>query len=451
MRQPLRVLCICALAFSCILIPASVNAVESARTPNILIITIDTLRPDRLSSYGYARRTSPNIDRLLEDGARFTGARTVEPLTTPALSSMITSLYPHEHGSSRNGLKIRPGLPSLSKILAQRGYRTAAFVGNWTLRDRLSGLSEHFDQFEEILTRKRWFGMVKNEATAEDLTSGTLRWLREHVRKKRQPFLVWVHYVEPHAPYLVYPEIASRFGIQKPKKASASDRYDMEIAFVDRWIGKLVAGIRKLSPPERTLTVFTADHGESLGEHDYWGHGANLYDPGLRIPMGIHWPGRIPRSIVQGPAVIFDIAPTLLGILGLKPPDSFRGIDWTPVIRGEAEPPMERITFYQTHKGAVQPVQNPEKARRNGLRELAVVQENSKKILRIDEGLFAMFDLAADPSERNNLVADKAVAENRLLQWRQVVEESLLAYEGTFSTALSLEDQEKLRALGYAQ
>ncbi|HYG64404.1 MAG TPA: sulfatase-like hydrolase/transferase, partial [Thermoanaerobaculia bacterium] len=120
-------------------IPGAQPRAASQRFPNVLIVTVDTLRADRLSSYGYRRPTSPAIDKLLASGARFTQARTVEPLTNPALCSMFTSTYPHENGATRNGLRMRRGLPSAAATLGKRGYRTAAFVGNWTLRDEISG------------------------------------------------------------------------------------------------------------------------------------------------------------------------------------------------------------------------------------------------------------------------------------------------------------------------
>jgi arylsulfatase A-like enzyme len=157
----------------------------------VVILTIDTLRADHLSSYGYARPTTPNIDRLLASGVRFTDARTVEPLTNPALASMFTSLYPHEHGATRNGLRMRPGLPSVARALGRRGYESAAFVSNWPLKNRISGLGEHFDRYEEVFTRKRWLGLFKDEANAEDLTDAALAWLARPRRASR-PFLLWV-------------------------------------------------------------------------------------------------------------------------------------------------------------------------------------------------------------------------------------------------------------------
>jgi arylsulfatase A-like enzyme len=170
--------------------------------PNVVVVTVDTLRADRLGSYGYARNTSPHLDRLLNDGVRFGQARVVEPLTNPSICSMMTSLYPQDHGASRNGLRIRRGLASLPKSLSDHGYDTVAFVGNWTLKNKLSGLGEHFDEYESILTRKRWFGFLRSEATAADLTSAAIEWVDGHVDDSAaRPFLLWVHYVEPHAPY----------------------------------------------------------------------------------------------------------------------------------------------------------------------------------------------------------------------------------------------------------
>src|SRR6188768_1489400 len=176
--------------------------------PNVLLVTGDTRRADRVSSYGYARPTTPNLDRLLARGVRFAQARTVEPLTTPALASLLTSRYPHEHGATRNGMRLRAGLPSLARVLGQRGFRTAAFAGNWTLRDAISGLGEHFHAYRQIASRKRWV-VLKGEATGDDLTAAALDWLAELRRDSPdRPFLLWVHYVEPHAPYRAQPGFA---------------------------------------------------------------------------------------------------------------------------------------------------------------------------------------------------------------------------------------------------
>ena len=187
---------------------------------NIVLITVDTLRADHLSAYGYHRETSPNLDRLLRQSALFEQARTVEPLTAPSLASMLTSIYPHQHGATRNGMPIYSGLPSLTKEFQKQGYQTAAFVGNWTLRDGISGLGEHFQTYREVFTRKRWLGLFLSESTAEDLSDAALKWLEQPTR----PFFLWVHYADPHAPYRYHQAFAAQLGVDQEDKANQKER-----------------------------------------------------------------------------------------------------------------------------------------------------------------------------------------------------------------------------------
>jgi choline-sulfatase len=416
----------------------------------VVILTIDTLRADHVSAYGYRRPTTPNIDRLLASGARFTEARTVEPLTNPALASMFTSLYPHEHGATRNGLKMRPGLPSLARTLTRRGYESAAFVGNWPLKDRISGLGEHFERYDEVFTRKRWLGLFKDEATAEDLTDAALGWLAE-ARKGRRPLLLWVHYAEPHAPYRLHEELARPLGLPRRGEATRPDRYDTEIAFADAQLGRLLAAFDR--DPElkaNTLFVFAADHGESLGEHGYWGHGRNLYEPTLRIPLGMAWAGKIrPGTTVEAPALNLDVAPTVLGLSGLPIPAGFRGFDWTPVFQG-APPPRDRILWFEAHKGAVLSSREAADARRKGLLEVGVMVNGRKQILHLTEGALSLFDLAKDPREVRGLTADAQLAQ-RLQEWMDTVQRGLVASDRLGPAEVGSEDAAQLRALGYLQ
>jgi arylsulfatase A-like enzyme len=415
--------------------------------PNVLIVTIDTLRADRLSSYGYDRPTSPAIDRLLARGARFTQARTVQPLTNPALSSMITSRYPHEHGGTRNGLRMRRGLSSLPKLLAdQGGYLTAAFVGNWTLRDRVSGLGEHFQVYREVLSKKRWFGLFRGEADGRDLTDAALEWLAAHGAKRR-PFLLWVHYVEPHAPYVFHEQYAERLGLgDDPDK---SDRYDTEIAFADEQVGRLVAALEaQPGLARRTLVIFAADHGESLGEHDYWGHGRNLYEPGLHIPFGMVWPGHIPPQVLDAPALLVDVAPTVLGMMGLRAPEAFHGQDWSGVFAGSRPAPTERTTWFQAHRGAVLTAEDAKNARSNGLLEVGLVARGLKEILDVDSSEMRVYDLRRDPGETAPL-ADGIEPPDGLLAWHETVTTGLESSGNLPPPALGQEDVERLRALGY--
>jgi arylsulfatase A-like enzyme len=415
-----------------------------AKHPDIVIVTVDTLRVDHVSYYGYRRPTTPHIDALLEMGVRFTQARVPEPLTAPSMTSMVTSLYPHEHGATRNGLAMRQGLPSFVAILRHHGYETAAFVGNWTLKDKLSGLAEHFVSFSEVFTRKRWFGLFFAEATAEDLTTDALAWIAEHRKRSRRPYLVWVHYVEPHAPYRFREEHAAALSIVGGQ-TTKSDRYDTEIAFVDHSIGKLLAGIE--ATPRPTLIHFASDHGESLGDHDYWGHGRHLYDATLHIPMGFAWPGEIKPQTIDAPASLLDLGPTTLGLLGLRPPTAFRGYDWTPVLSGESSPPDERITHHQAHKGAVQG--DGKNARRQGLLEVGRIAGLEKQILRVKSDKLRIFDLSGDPRELKDLAGTGSQPTTELAAWLQQVREGLAASDELPPPTLDPESIEQLRALGY--
>jgi arylsulfatase A-like enzyme len=433
------------------------------RLPNVVVLTVDALRSDRLSSYGYRRPTSPGIDRLLAAGARFTAARTVEPLTNPALCSLFTSLYPHQHGATRNGLRLRGGLDSLPRVLGRRGYRTAAFVGSWVLVNRISGLGDHFDRYAEVLTRRRWFGMFKGEATAEDLTDAALGWLGERGAGgaggggggggDARPFLLWVHYVEPHAPYRLQAAFAARLGVPARGEVPRSDRYDTEIAFADHHLARLLAAI-DADPRLRanTLVVFAADHGESLGEHGYWGHGRNLYEQTLRIPLGFTWPGHLRAGTVPAPAEILDVAPTVLGLIGLPMPASFEGFDWAPVLAGGARPPRQRVCWFEAHRGAVLAAHGSDDARRAGLLAVGMLAGSRKEVLRGGERQARAFDLERDPAETGG-VAGGAGPSPRLAAWLGSVQRSLAAFDRLAPPPQDADAERvaRLRALGYAE
>jgi arylsulfatase A-like enzyme len=340
---------------------------------------------------------------------------------------------------------------SLARALGRRGYRTAAFVGNWTLRDRISGLGEHFQQYDEVFTRKRWLGLFKGEATGEDLTEAALAWLDEHQAAQRRPFLLWVHYVEPHAPYRLHAEHAGRLGIPLHGEATRSDRYDTEVAFADREAGRLLDRIeRDPALAGNTLVVFTADHGESLGEHGDWGHGRTLYEAPLRIPLGFAWPGRLRPQVVESPALILDVAPTVLSLVGLPVPEGFRGFDWSPVLTRGAAPPLRRAMWFEAHKGAVLTAQERGNARRKGLLEVARIEGDRKEIYRLGERVLRLFDLVRDPGETRDLAGGAAAPSGDLQAWLERVGRGLTASDRLAPADLDAESLAKLRALGYA-
>jgi arylsulfatase A-like enzyme len=422
---------------------------QSPERPNILIITVDALRSDRMSVYGYDRPTSPNLDALMSDGALFTHARTIEPLTNPSLSSMLTSLYPQEHGSTRNGLRIRSGFASLPKAMQAHGYRTVAFVGNWTLKDKLSGLGEHFKEYEEVLTRHRWFGLLRREADAHDVSASAADWIMKHVQSRRgEPFLAWVHYIEPHAPYRLWRDYIEPLGLGSSDRYPPTDRYDTEVAFVDNQIGVLLDRLENLDLMDETLIVFAADHGESLGEHGYWGHGRHLYEPTLRIPMSIIWPGHIKPQTIEAPALIIDIAPTILSLVGEQHPVGFKGYDWSGVFEGDPAP-HDRLTHYQAHRGAVISRHDSDLARKAGLLAVGIVKNGHKEIYRVENGRRWVFDLANDPLELDSLSAKKENPSEGLQLWMSQLDSALDSFQDLAPEPLDEESIEQLRSLGY--
>jgi arylsulfatase A-like enzyme len=362
---------------------------------------------------------------------------------------MLTSTHPHEHGSTRNGLRLRPGMASLPKVLRAQGYRTAAFVGNWTLRDKLSGLAEHFEHYQEVLTRMRWFGLVSGESGASDLNDAALAWVEKQPEPAaRRPLLLWVHCVEPHAPYQLHDEHVAALGLAAKKSYSPAERYDTEVAAVDHAVGELLRALKGHGLRENTLVLFASDHGESLGEHNYWGHGRHLYETTLRIPMSITWPGRIPAHTLSAPALIIDLAPTVLGLVGIEPPAEFDGFDWSTVLAG-GQPPADRRTLYQAHRGAVLSGHDSELARRSGLLEVAVVENDRKEIFRVPTGHRRLFDLGADPQEVNGLTQARAEPSDQLQQWLRVVYQHLNELDSKPVQPLDEESVEALRSLGY--
>ena len=430
---------------------AAAPAAAVEKRPSILIITVDALRADHLGCYGYAKNTSPNIDRLIGGGLRFERAWTPEPLTGPAMCSMVTGLYPHQHGASRNGLRMQEGLSSLPKILARNGYATAAIVGTWTLKDNLTLLGEHFETYGERLSRRRWFGILNSESTCEDVTDDALDWLEEGTGKGEDaPFFLWVHYIEPHAPYRFHAEYAERLGVNDDQ-LKKRDRYDTEIAAVDASIARLMAGVRKTVDESELLVVLTSDHGESLGEHDYWGHGRYIYEPSLRIPLGIAWKGHIPSATVAAQATLLDIAPTVLALAGVKAPDGLLGTNWAETALDGAPVP-ERAHCYQAHRGAVHGgTHDSDRKRSKGLLLVGIVDGDRKEILTLNPQGRELYDLVADPGELKNLAAVQSQPSDQLLACLAEVTSGFGNLDRLSTQKLDAETVEQLRALGYLE
>ena len=301
---------------------ATAFGAERPPEPNVLMITVDTLRADHLSCYGYHLRTSPNIDKLAEEGVRFADANTTIPLTGPSHISLFTSRYPQEHGARINGLahNEETKLLFLPQILRRFGYRTAAFVSAWPLTARLTHLDRWFDEYDEDLPRT--YQMFNSQRWAEDVAPRAIRWLQKN---DHEPFFLWVHFFDPHEPYdlreaFADPEQIAEPGPRAPEMNSEEARervrrYDSEIRYADHWIGEILKTVDRLGLRDNTLVVLLSDHGESLGEHDYVGHGRQLYQPIVHVPLIFRYPGKIPAGkVIDTEVSLLDVTPTIIDL-----------------------------------------------------------------------------------------------------------------------------------------
>jgi arylsulfatase A-like enzyme len=319
---------------------------RAAQPPNVLLITIDTLRADHLSCYGYRLLTSPNLDRLAAGGVRFASAYTTIPLTGPSHITMMTGLFPQQHGATVNGMHMgrqAQGHPPL--LLAQilrrlRGYKTAAFVSAWPLKKGITGLGRGFDTYNQKF--RYHYNLLSAARTAADVGPLSRQWLRKHAGES--PFFLWVHYFDPHAPYELHPQFASLPANPAADQQEGSDSvegaqaekiraYDSEIALTDNDIEKTLGLLQQEGVRKNTLIMVVADHGEALGEHGYYGHGNHADQPVIHVPMIVSLPGKLPegKTITQAVSLV-DVMPTILDYAGIKLGEAIAGTSLRPLI-----------------------------------------------------------------------------------------------------------------------
>jgi arylsulfatase A-like enzyme len=273
-------------------------------TPNVLLITLDTTRLDRLGCYGHTGGTSTAIDGLANAGIRFEQAYAQVPLTLPSHASMLTGTYPGVNGLHVNGSSsLGASLPTLAESFSVNGYRTGAFVSSFVLH-RVFGLARGFDHYDDDLAGSGGSSAFEIERPADEVTGVALDWLGA---SQDQPFFAWVHYYDAHVPYRPPQEFRSRF----------DDAYDGEIAFMDSQIGRLIAWLEQQDLRDDTLIVVAADHGESFDEHGEPQHGLFVYDTTVRVPLILSWPARLAAGVtVEQPVRLVDLFPTVLELMG---------------------------------------------------------------------------------------------------------------------------------------
>ena len=433
------------LAAACIMMLLTFRApAQETNRANIILLTIDTTRADRISGYGYDRRTTPNLDALMKEGIRFENPITTITLTSPSFSAVMTSHFPHETGATRNGLPMVSKFPTLAELLKKEGYATGAVVSNWTLKNEISGLARGFDYYNEDFKSKR--SPVLDEQDAKDVTDLALEWVSKQSSKK--PFFAWVHYSDPHQPYIHREEFKFKTH-EGEEKTHVSYRYDTEMAYTDKHIGRLLKGLEKMGLKKDTFILFTADHGESLGEHGYTGHGRRVYQQALFIPFAVIGPGIKKGVVANVGATLVDVLPTILTYIGAAVPGEARG---KSVLSAGGAPISKKQTvrFFETYKGAV-PAGAKNLLKGSKPMRIGMIDGKWKLIHSPSDDTRELYDLVADPGEMDDL--SKTNLERTAVMTRKSWEWFYRTQPATPIPARSLppDVRKRLEALGYIQ
>jgi arylsulfatase A-like enzyme/Flp pilus assembly protein TadD len=394
-----------------------------------VVVTIDTLRADRVGAYGNATVATPNIDRIAQQGAMALHASVPVPLTRPSHVSLFTGLYPSEHSIRDNvSPPLGKGVPVLAEILKQQGFRTAAFVSSIVL-SKQSGLARGFDVYSDKFDigedDARFLNTIQKRG--DQTAAEAIAWLRESGSERR---FAWVHLYDPHDPYEPPEPYASRY---------AGRPYDGEVAWSDELVGRLDTALGEAGLRDDALLIVTSDHGEGLDEHGEAVHGFFVYETTLRVPLVARGPGITPGTTLNVVARTIDLFPTVMDLLGLSaamPSSSGRSL--AAAMRGatlDDEPSFAESLVPLVHYGW------------SDLRALRIGRW--KYILAPRPELY---DLETDPGERRNLHQEQSARARALragLEQRLKQEQAALRNTGSAAPALPPDLLEKLGALGY--
>lgn len=395
----------------------------AATPPNVLLITLDTTRADRLGSYGYAAAATPHLDRLAAAGVRFDQALSPVPLTLPAHASVMTGRQPYAHGVRNNGHFVLPSeTPTLATAFAAAGYDTAAFVSAFVL-DRQFGLGRGFAVYNDTLDPATGgAASLDLERRGDRTVAAAAAWLS--ARALSRPYFLWVHLFDPHDPYAA----------PSPFREQFADRpYDGEVAFTDAVVGRLLERAGGASPS--TLVIVAGDHGESLGEHGESTHGLFVYESALRVPLIMAGGGIDRPAVVSEPVRLVDVAATIADLAALPAFDAGDGRSLRPLFGGatdgEAPPPAYAETYFPQFF--------------MGWAPLTAVRVGTWKYIEAPEP--ELYDLSVDDGERTNLIAAEPA---RAAALRRVLQSTQRAGASTMSPMTMSDDaRQRLAALGY--
>ena len=394
------------------------------RPLNLVVVTVDTLRPDHLHCYGYSKIETTAIDSVAQDGVLFENAVTQTPLTPPSHASIFTGLYPTAHHvRDTGGFILDSSSTTLATILQAQGWDTAAFISSAVLK-KLFGLNQGFQVYDDQMPKpgKGHEFLEDAERRAGDTVDRAIRWLDAQSGK---PFFLWVHVYDPHAPYQP----------PAPYREKYKGRlYDGEIAYADHELGRLFAAVHKKSPPAKTLIAVLSDHGESLGEHGEYTHGVFLYDSTLRIAFTLSGPG-VPAGLrVKQQARTVDFLPTILELMGGTPPAAVQGTSLTPFFRSKDA--ATGVSYAET----LYPKINM------GWVELRAIRTNRWKYIRAPRP--ELYDLLDDAGETRNVIqSHSAEAQKFEAELRTVIATDRAKKVQTAN--LDQRTMDQLKSLGY--
>jgi choline-sulfatase len=405
------------------------KAATAAATPlrplNLVVVTVDTLRPDHLHCYGYSKIETPAIDAIAKDGVLFENAVTQTPLTTPSHASIFTGLNPTTHHvRDTGGFILESSSTTLATILQQQGWDTAAFISSAVLK-KLFGLNQGFRVYDDQMPKpgKGHEFLEDAERRAGDTVDRAIRWLNT---QSGHPFFLWVHVYDPHAPYTPPAPFREKY---------KGRPYDGEIAYADHELGRLFAAVRAKSSPANTLIAVLSDHGESLGEHGEYTHGVFLYDSTLRIAFTLSGPG-VPSGLrVKQQARTVDFLPTILELMGGKTPASVEGASLTPFF-GSKDAAATAVSYAET----LYPKINM------GWVELRAIRTNRWKYIRAPRP--ELYDLSEDAGETKNVIQSHGAE----VQKFEAHLKALIGTDGAEKVETATLDQrtmDQLKSLGY--
>jgi choline-sulfatase len=407
-------------------------AQHDVEKPNVILISLDTTRADHLGCYGNGNARTPAMDKLAQNGVLFSQTASTAPLTLPSHSSIMTGLYPTNHGVRLNGTNaLSQQHVTLAEALSDQGYQTGAFIGAFVLDGRWGlnqGFGRYDDQFD--LARFKQLDLAAVQRPADQVIDAALGWLEG---QKSSPFFAWIHLYDAHTPYAPPEPLLSEFGSR-----GAEGLYDGEIAFVDQQVDRLVSWLRTAGLNERTIVVVVGDHGEALGSHGEGTHGFYIYDYALHVPFIVSTPIDRMRGVrVDTQVSLVDVFPTVLGLTGVDSKSTIHGRSLVPLMLGS--PPGEEVFAYSE---SMAPDLQFGWSALHSLR--------SARYKYIEAPRPELYDLVADPGEQTNIFGRQATFAFELSRrLERLIADSSRDAPAPEAANLDQQTLERLAALGY--